>query len=172
MRFGFDEPVSGMYVYLLVVVVFCSIIPSLVVVVLKRMGKVNDYDISEREDRALPFLIGVIGYFTGAWTLQVLNAPPIVVGFMFCYAINTILIFFITLVWKISVHVTSLGGPIAAMTYVFGVQSLWLLLLMLPLAWARVHLKAHTPMQTIAGGALGFGATLLELVWWFGRGNF
>jgi membrane-associated phospholipid phosphatase len=172
MQFGFGEPLNDRYLYLFVVVVFCSVIPSLVVIVLKKMGKVSDYDISRRESRALPFLIGVVGYFVGALTLYLLNAPPIIVGFMLCYAINTMLIFFITLVWKISVHVTSLGGPIAAMTYVFGVQSLWLLLLMLPLAWARVHLKAHTPMQTVAGGTLGFSATLLELVWWFGRGNF
>ncbi len=172
MQFGFGEPVTNMYVYLLVVTVFCSVIPALVVIVLKKMGKVNDYDISKRENRVLPFLIGVVGYFIGTLTLYLLNAPPIIVGFMLCYAINTVLIFFITLVWKISVHVTSLGGPIAAMTYVFGLQSLWLLLLMPPLAWARVHLKAHTPMQTIVGGSLGFFATMLELVWWFGRGNF
>jgi len=172
MQFGFGEPVTNRYVYLLVVTVFCTLIPTIVVIVLKKMGKVNDYDISKRENRTLPFLIGVVGYFIGALTLYLLNAPPIIVGFMLCYAINTVFIFFITLVWKISVHVTSLGGPIAAMTYVFGLQSLWLLLLMLPLAWARVHLKAHTPMQTIAGGSLGFAATLLELVWWFGRGNF
>ncbi|MFQ3599049.1 MAG: hypothetical protein SNJ55_11080 [Chloroherpetonaceae bacterium] len=172
MRFGFGEPVPNMYVYLLVVAVFCTVTPALVVVVLKKLGKVNDYDISKRENRTLPFLIGVAAYFLGALTLYLLNAPPIIVGFMLCYAINTVLIFFITLVWKISVHVTSLGGPIAAMTYVFGLQSLWLLLLMPPLAWARVRLKAHTPMQTIAGGSLGFSATFLELVWWFGRGNF
>ncbi len=172
MQYGFGEPVPNRYVYLLIVAVFCSIVPALVVIILKKMGKVNDYDISQRENRSLPFLIGVAGYFLGALMLYLLNAPPIIVGFMLCYAINTMFIFFITLVWKISVHVTSLGGPIAAMTYVFGLQSLWLLLLMPPLAWARVRLKAHTPMQTIAGGMLGFSATLLELVWWFGRGNF
>ncbi len=172
MQYGFGEPVPNRYVYLLIVAVFCSIVPALVVIILKKMGKVNDYDISQRENRSLPFLIGVAGYFLGALMLYLLNAPPIIVGFMLCYAINTMFIFFITLVWKISVHVTSLGGPVAAMTYVFGLQSLWLLLLMPPLAWARVRLKAHTPMQTIAGGMLGFSATLLELVWWFGRGNF
>ncbi len=172
MQFGFGKPVPNMYGYLLVVVIFCSAVPALVVIALKKMGKVSDYDISRRENRALPFLIGVVGYLLGALTLYRLGAPPIIVGFMMCYAINTVLIFFITLVWKISVHVTSLGGPIAAMTYVFGLQSLWLLLLMPPLAWARVRLKAHTPMQTIAGGMLGFSATLLELVWWFGWGKF
>ncbi len=172
MQYGFESPLPHMYLYLLVVILFCSVTPAVVVIVLKRMGKVSDYDISKRENRALPFLIGVVGYFLGAWTLYQLDAPPIIVGFMLCYAINTTLIFLITLTWKISVHVTSLGGPIAAMTYMFGLQSLWLLILMPPLAWARVHLKAHTPMQTIAGGTLGFGATFLELIWWFGRGNF
>ncbi|MCS6989096.1 MAG: hypothetical protein NZM06_06210 [Chloroherpetonaceae bacterium] len=172
MRFGFEKPVENMHLYLLVVILTCSAAPALIVIALKKMGKVSDYDISRRESRALPFLLGVASYVAGALALRLLNAPPLIVGFMMCYAINTIFIFLITLVWKISVHVTSLGGPIAAMTYVFGAQSLWLLLLMPPLAWARVHLRAHTPMQTIAGGALGFSATLLELWWWFGRGNF
>lgn len=94
MQFGFSEPVPDMYLHLLVVVIVCSIVPALVVVVLKKMGKVSDYDISKRENRTLPFLIGVVGYFLGALTLYLLNAPPIIVGFMLCYAINTVLIFF------------------------------------------------------------------------------
>lgn len=172
MRFGFELPVERLSLYLLVVVLSCSVAPALIVIALKKMGKVSDYDISRRESRAVPFLLGVASYAAGALALYLLGAPPLVVGFMMCYAINTIFIFLITLLWKISVHVTSLGGPIAAFTYVFGLQSLWLLLLMPPLAWARVRLKAHTPMQTVAGGALGFSATFLELWWWFGRGNF
>jgi membrane-associated phospholipid phosphatase len=171
MRYGFDRPIERLNLYLLVVTATCSISPALVVIVLKKMGRVSDYDISKRENRTLPFIFGVLSYFIGAFVLWQFDAPALVVGFMLCYAVNTIFIFFITLVWKISVHITSLGGPIAALTYTFGWQLLWTALLMPPLAWARVRLKAHTPMQTLAGGSLGFFATLFELVMWFGAGK-
>lgn len=171
MRYGLDRPVEKLNLYLTIVTMACSISPAAVVIILKKMGRVSDYDISKRENRTLPFIFGVLSYFIGAFALWQLDAPALVVGFMLCYAINTIFIFFITLVWKISVHVTSLGGPIAALTYAFGWHLLWALLLMPPLAWARVRLKAHTPMQTFAGGALGFFATIFELIMWFGSGK-
>ncbi|MCS7013063.1 MAG: hypothetical protein RMI34_01230 [Chloroherpetonaceae bacterium] len=161
---GFEN-LENRYLYLFIAFLICTVTPAIVVVILLRRGKVNDYDISHRERRTVPFMIGIVVYLIGALIFEALGAPRIASAFMICYAMNTFVVMLITFVWKISVHVTSLGGPIAALYFVFGSPMLMLLLLMPPLMWSRVQLKAHTPMQTLAGAIVGFFLTLLELRW-------
>jgi membrane-associated phospholipid phosphatase len=160
--FGFDN-LEGRYLYLFIAFIICTVTPAAVVVVLLKQGKVNDYDISERKSRTIPLVVGIVVYVMGFFLLDALGAPRIASAFMICYAINTLVILFITFVWKISVHVTSLCGPVAALYVTFGTPMLLLLLLVPPLIWSRITLKAHTPMQTIAGATLGFFFTVIEL---------
>lgn len=164
---GYDN-LENRYLYLFVAFLICTVTPAIVVTILLKHGKVNDYDISHRERRIVPFMIGIVVYLIGALIFEALGAPRIAAAFMICYAINTFVVMLITFVWKISVHVTSLGGPIAALYFVFGSPMLVLLLLIPPLMWSRVQLKAHTPMQTLAGAVVGFFLTLLELRWLLG----
>ncbi len=159
---GFEN-LEGRYLYLFIAFLICTVAPSVVVIALMKSGKVSDYDISDRKNRTIPLVIGIAVYVLGFFVLKALGAPPIASSFMVCYAVNTLVIMFITFVWKISVHVTSLCGPIAALYVTFGTPMLLLLLLVPPLMWSRIVLKAHTPMQTIAGAALGFFFTLIEL---------
>jgi membrane-associated phospholipid phosphatase len=167
---GYDNlPNRGLYY----AIIFCSctVILGLGVMLLKRLGKIPDLDVSSREKRTLPFLIGIFSYVLGVVVLYWLGAPEVVWGFLLCYAVNTFFIFLITFKWKISVHVTSVGGPLAALIYMFGWKMLWLLPIAPLVAWSRVKLGAHTPMQTVAGFSIGFFCTFLELLWWFGRSN-
>jgi len=157
------ENLENRYLYLFVAFLICTVTPAIVVIFLLKRGKINDYDISHRERRTVPFLIGIVVYLIGALIIEALGAPRIASAFMICYALNTFFVMLITFVWKISVHVTSLGGPIAALYVVFGSPMLMLLILLPLLMWSRVTLKAHTPMQTVAGAALGFFLTLIEL---------
>ncbi|KER09624.1 MAG: hypothetical protein HY22_10255 [[Candidatus Thermochlorobacteriaceae] bacterium GBChlB] len=159
---GFEN-LEGRYLYLFIAFLICTVAPSAVVIALMKSGKVSDYDISDRKNRTIPLIIGIAVYVLGFFVLKALGAPLIASSFMICYAVNTLVIMFITFVWKISVHVTSLCGPIAALYVTFGTPMLLLLLLVPPLMWSRIVLKAHTPMQTIAGAALGFFFTLIEL---------
>ncbi|MBC8045086.1 MAG: hypothetical protein IAF08_16730 [Rhizobacter sp.] len=163
-----EENLPNRNQYLAIAFTVCTLSPIVVVLVLIRAGIVNDYDVSDRKRRLLPFILGVIVYIAGYFVMQANGAPVIVSGLILCYAINTFIIMFITLQWKISVHMASLGGPIAALTFVFGPAMLLLLLLVPLLAWSRVVLKAHTRMQTLAGAALGFFFTYIELKVFFG----
>ena len=38
---------------------------------------------------------------------------------MFCYAINTAIVWGITIYWKISIHMVGIGGPIIALWFLF-----------------------------------------------------
>jgi membrane-associated phospholipid phosphatase len=169
LEFGYKND-PNRYVYLAILILICSLVPSLIVVMLKSMGKISDYDISNREQRSVPLLIAVVPYFIGYLLLEYFHAPRMISGLMLFYTANTLVIIFITLRWKISVHLSSYSAPIAVLYLQFGPVVLWLLLLVPLLMWSRVHLKAHTPMQTLAGSALGFTLLLAELTWWMNRG--
>lgn len=163
-----DDQVEKRGLYLALAVLVCSVTPVVVVLALKKRGKVNDLDISQRHLRFIPFVIGIAFYFIGYGLLEYLGAPPLVRYVMLCYALNTFAIMLITLVWKISVHTTSFGGPAAALYVAFGGAMLWLLLLMPVLIWSRVELKAHTAAQAATGALIGYAFTLLELRYFLG----
>ncbi|MDX2128047.1 MAG: hypothetical protein SFU91_03325 [Chloroherpetonaceae bacterium] len=146
-----------------IVFLICTIAPAITVVLLKKVGLVNDYDISDRKKRSIPMAIGTVTYLFGAFLLWLSAADPIIVSLMILYGVTTFLILLISLLWKISVHVCSLGGPIASLGYVFGTPFFGLIILLPVLMWARVVLKAHTPLQTLAGAVLGFFGTYLWL---------
>jgi len=54
-------------------------------------------------------------------------------------------------------------GPFAALLYLLGVVAAPLLLMIIPVAWARVELKAHTVMQVVAGAVLSGVLTWVQM---------
>jgi membrane-associated phospholipid phosphatase len=70
---------------------------------------------------------------------------------------------FISLRWKISVHASGIAGPSTALIYAFGVMAAPLLLLALPVAWARVKLGAHTILQVALGVLLTILITWIQM---------
>lgn len=54
--------------------------------------------------------MAVLSYAAGYILLTSMQASPIVIGLMFCYATNTLLVAFITHWWKVSIHATGIAG--------------------------------------------------------------
>jgi membrane-associated phospholipid phosphatase len=68
----------------------------------------------------------------------------------------------VTLVWKISIHTAVVTGALTILVLVFGPPFLALAPLVALVCWARVAVRDHTPLQTVAGVALG--ATVAAVV--------
>ena len=99
--------------------------------------------------------------------LNYLNAPPLVKGLMFCYAVNTGVTWGITKYWKISIHMIGLGGPLVAI-YISGFYDIALFTIIVILVYiSRLVLKAHTHNQLIAGITLAIFLAYLELTYLF-----
>jgi membrane-associated phospholipid phosphatase len=146
---------------------FTSALPLITIFYFKHLGKISSLDAPIKEQRIQLLAIAAIYNALGFLLLSYLEAPPIVKGLMFCYALNTAIVWRITMLWKISIHMIGLGGPIVA---------LWLAGFEYPLAMgftlmivsiSRVVLKAHTPSQVIVGTMLAMGLALLELTYLF-----
>lgn len=146
---------------------FTCIVPFLLLVVLKWMGKIKDFDVSDAKERLVPYIYSIICY--GFWSafLRLCQMPDFIVNSAICTCVILAVVALITLWWKISAHLASFGGAIGmvfCMLLYFGMDSVGSICAMLGLAWllmlARIQLKAHSPLQTVAGFMLGLTAML------------
>jgi membrane-associated phospholipid phosphatase len=90
----------------------------------------------------------------GIVSLVLLNAPESLVALMTCYVVNSLVMLAITQVWKISIHASGIAGPATFLLHQYGVLMLLFLALLLPVGWARIKLKAHSPNQVVVGALL------------------
>lgn len=145
----------------LISLVFASILPMAIIVFWAK--KLNtDSDISNRQDRYTPLVVGIISYFIGFLTSIMLNVDHFLTILLLCYSINTGVVLLITSKWKISVHTTGLSGPVGALILLLGPIGAVFGIIYPLLIWSRVTLKKHTMAQAICGGVQGFFLTILE----------
>lgn len=142
--------------------IFASILPMAIILFwAKRLG--TDKDISNRSDRYMPLIVGIISYFIGFLICLMLNLDNFLTCLLLCYTINTGVVLIFTTRWKISVHTTGLSGPVAALILLLGPIGAIFGMIYPVLIWSRVLLKKHTMAQAIAGGVQGFFLTVLEM---------
>jgi len=149
-----------------VCILFAGVMPILLVLWWlkdKNGDGVIDMDIPERTERNFPLLMVILSYAVGVFILYLLNAPLITTILMFCYFSNTLIVFFINLRWKISIHAMGVAGPATVLIYVFGATGVIFALIIPFVMWSRIYLKEHTLSQVIMGAALGFFATAVQI---------
>lgn len=149
---------------LLMAFLFGSAFPMLVIYLMYKTGKIGDLDVTDRSQRKAPFILSILVYALGTIIMFALNAPPIATALMFCYTTNTLGTFLISLHWKISVHAVGVSGPFTCLIYFLGWLYSPLLLLIIPIGWSRIELKAHTLAQVVVGFLLSIALTWIQLV--------
>lgn len=162
---SFDNGAFDVYKFIaleLISLVFASILPMAIILYwAKRLG--TDKDISNRQDRFTPLIVGIISYFIGFLLCFATAIDNFMTLLMLCYSINTFIVMLITTKWKISVHTTGLSGPVGALILLLGPFGAILGILYPILIWSRVLLKKHTMAQAICGAVQGFFLTVLEI---------
>ena len=143
---------------------FTAILPATPILMMMRKGQIRDLYISKREQRTFPYLFSVLAYIF--WTIfmwRVLQVPFFIVAMGVGSVLSIIIITLVNMKWKISAHLSGIGGltgGVFAYCYVMAVNPVWLMILMLVIsaltAFSRIELKAHTPTQTLAGFTVGF----------------
>lgn len=149
---------------------FTCLLPITAIMILIRRGKVHDLQIAEASQRTMPYLYTAISF--GFWCylmISVLHVPL----YLACICVGaTVAIGLIALInryWKISAHLTGIGGLFGGiMAYCLGIGAiptygtlvLWFGI-SLVLMYARVRLDAHTPAQVCAGWLMGITCTFI-----------
>lgn len=146
---------------------FSTVVPIAHVAWLKRRGVVESMDVDQRQRRFWPLVVGILSYAAGYLILVRMQVPPVVVGLMFCYATNTLLVACITRWWKVSIHATGIAGPVVALIFRFGWPVVPLYALVPLVSQARVVLSKHTAWQVVVGACIGTFLTAIQLHYLF-----
>lgn len=141
------------------------IAPALIYLLVSRQyDKKIDIDISNRADRPLPLMLASLGALVGGVIVSNrLDSPNLLLMSQTLVAMLMILTV-ISLVWKISIHASTMAALVTLLVIFRGQEYLPLYLLLLPLAWARLELKQHTIAQLIGGALLGVAVTYFAAV--------
>jgi len=147
---------------------FTFLVPIAIILFMKAQGRITDMDVSDRNERLVPFVYAIISFgFWCAYLDSVLKVPSFLFWTAVCSVLALIACALISRKWKISAHLASMGGVVGmviGMLLYFGINApvtvSLLLVLSLLLMYARIYLDAHTPAQTVAGFLLGLVFTL------------
>lgn len=163
----YSQNLAQFFPWMMTFLLFGIIIPGFYVLWLLETRQIRDLHISDKDDRKMPFLIAGLSSILGALILFLLGAAKPVTVIGVAYAVNVIGTALLTQVWKISIH-TALFSAVSTITVIlFGVQLWWLYLILIPLAWARIHRHRHTIWQAVAGSLIAFVLTSATF-WIFG----
>lgn len=149
--------------------IFTGLFPAVPIYLLMKRGEVHDLFISRKEERTMPYLFSFLAYVF--WTLflwRTMQFPAFLVAMGAGAALSVFIVIFINLKWKISAHVSGMGGLTAAVfavSYRMAINPLWVfaavLMVTALVALSRIELKAHTPAQALVGFFVGFLSVFL-----------
>lgn len=145
---------------------FGCFLPLILVVFMLKRGIISDFYANDRNERVIPFMATIFSYTMGTVALIAVRAPEQITALMACYIVNGVVLLLITMKWKISIHASGIASPVTALVYLLGTRLLPLFLLFLPVAWARVELKAHDKKQVTAGAVISTVLTWLQMAFY------
>ena len=162
-----DDSLGMKHIFFFISVLFTNILPLITIYYFIQLGKVSSFDAPIKEQRIELLAIAAIYNAVGFIFLWHMGAPQIVNGLMFCYAVNTAIVWRITMAWKISIHMIGLGGPIVALWLAGYEYPLLMGSILVTVGASRLFLKAHTFSQIIVGMILAMGLAYFELTYLF-----
>jgi len=166
---GVHSTADGRWVWVATFIAAAILLPSLYIVIQVWRGAISDLHVPLREQRTRPYMVSLASA-TAVWAGFALSGAP--VEFQALAAANlvqSVLLFMITLRWKVSLHSAAAGSLSALSLTALGVSLMStagvLVVASVPIiSWARVRLHRHTPAQTLVGAALGSVVTVAA-VW-------
>ncbi|MDE6297113.1 MAG: phosphatase PAP2 family protein [Muribaculaceae bacterium] len=158
-------PFTNKLTFTVIVAGINMVVPALLVILLKRVGVVDDLGLNGRKERLIPYIITIIAMGATAFFMWGKHAPMWLVMFFTGGALAGLINLLVNFKWKISAHSAAIAGIIALLirmmheTTVYPSIVVWLAIwvgLAGLLGSARVWLGRHTVTQVFAGYAVGF----------------
>lgn len=153
-------------------IILCTlVIPMVTILGLRLSGTVKSLHMPEKADRRVPFMITALYFFLTTWFLQQKTEidPTVWLG-MAVISVSVLILTGISFFWKMSAHMTGLGGLLAVVlvlgnkfpTFAVLYPLLVVLVLCGLVASSRLMLQAHRPLEIYVGWIAGF------LICWLG----
>jgi len=157
----------------LLIFIFTLVLPLSISLALKKAGKITSLEMETIEERRLPFMYTAISYILGFILIQReigQSLNPFLMLVLVGAQFNIVLTLVISHFWKISIHMIGIGGLVGVSMLMMKLNMQWdnifylILFIAGLLAYARLKLEAHTPVQVLAGFVVG---VLTEAVFLF-----
>jgi len=147
----------------IIVIVSTILMPISVLPLLKFQKIISSYKLNDRRERIIPMILSVIFFFMGFFLISKIPMTNILQSFYKAMMIVVLGVAIISLYWKISMHMSAIGGLCATVLFVYsqylGGHIYWTLAIIIItglLGSSRLLLGRHTPTQVYTGFFWGF----------------
>lgn len=159
------------YVYI-AMAVNLVVAPLLILIYFKKAGIIESIEMKSVRERRTPYLMTLLFYLFTLALLFFIHFPTVYLKiFLGASLVIAVLYFFTFLNFKVSAHLSGLGGIcgmlfVIAMIFKVELTTLMILFILLSgvIASARLALKAHSLDELLVGFLLGFSAPFLVYV--------
>jgi hypothetical protein len=149
------------FVYL--ITLLCDVmIPLTLIPVFIYFRQIKQISMEEKRERLIPLFLTMVCLFIGYYLVAKFSPIKIINLFLLASGVIALLILIISIFWKISIHMAGIGGITALITLLSlsnGMDMTIILCLVILftgiIASARLALNAHSPLQLLAGYAVG-----------------
>lgn len=166
----FSVPQRAQSLLILIVLINTGIAPLLSIYFLYKTKVLSDTTLNNRRERIIPTFISVLFYIFTWFLFRQTNLPSMLNHFILGATLLTILGLLVTLWWKISIHMMSIGGMVGFLSAVSLTLELpihWMVVIFIILSGilgsARVVLRSHNQSQVYAGFTAGFLVMFLTI---------
>ena len=139
--------------------VFLTILPVAPLSLNVLKGNVDVF-VSDRRRRPKFYSYAILSYLAGALISHVLGVKILTIIHL-AYFFVTLSVVIINFKTKISAHASGIAGPVTYVVFFLGLSYAFLYLILIPVAWARIKLKAHTIRQITLGTIVAVIVTFL-----------
>lgn len=165
-------PSTLKHLLLLFVAITTLFFPAIGTFIMYRTGYISTLEIDARNERKAPYLYTLLFYAMGYYYIHYhFPVSPLIKNMMLGVVLAVLFTFLINLRWKISAHMTGIGGltgALVALAFVFESNlhaSIALAFLLSGLLGSfRIYLGAHSHSQVYAGFMLGFFTVFLFMI--------
>jgi membrane-associated phospholipid phosphatase len=142
---------------------FTILLPVLMIFLLLRNNMIETLELKKREDRKYPIIFTIAFHIANYYFLSRAHLPGPYMFFLLAGLFSLILTLVVTNYWKVSLHMTGVGGLIGgflALSLIWPVDLRLLLFFMFLIAGitgtSRLLLNVHTSAQVAVGFFVGF----------------
>lgn len=146
--------------FIVILLLIDGLIPLIYFVHLLSTKEISDWDTTRREQRLKLYGFTLVTHSIGV-ILAFLLGKIVLAKILFLFLILAGIFTLITFKWKISIHTGVSSAAVVFLSLLFGLNWLWLFLIVVVVAWARITMKKHSFWQAVIGAAAAAGIIFL-----------
>ena len=163
-------PFNAKKIVLLIVFVSTFVLPLTFVPFYLFQSIIKSIHMESHKERLIPFFISFCLYLFCYYLLYRIGSPETINRLILAGAASILVLFLLSIKWKISAHMVGIGGftgALIALSFLLKVNMQYYIIASVLasglVAYSRLYLEAHTPKQIYIGWFTGLIASLIVL---------